>query len=285
MDSNSQPKLSSHQLKKKARLLEDLRREAEINYEQYALTSMVRHPLTLPLKSPLPLVTYDHLQDLCNKPTAIYMKAGKQLHIHREDIKDYICDKWTRGNIHTTNVEFYRNFAKVIAFETPEGEIPGPKDILALHKSLIARLEETRPKFDTCGREEALYGGLVDHLIYNPENRRHFKIKPLFRDLVIVLEGPAGNNVADFPVTLVRTSTSSFNFAKLGKENDVAITVSLAEVVRFVMDLDEQEPDYQDYNALAYHYAKVREAEARGFTRGDIVGPSTTWIKGPSVRS
>jgi hypothetical protein len=281
----------------KSQVLQDIRIAAENRFKYYLLTSFVRFSLTFPPNLPLPLVTFDHLQDLCNKPTAMYTrKTPRENCLNREKIKNHIFDKWARGNFHTTNIEFYNFFAKLIKLKDGEDSAPASTEkIVALHRALLERYAQTEPQFESYGSFEALKDGLVGHLIYNYEQRQFYKIKPLFQALIIIIEGETksgctAEETAKLEVSLVRTGVTTglsgpISFSRFGKGDEVScVTVSLEEAVRFVMDLDEREenlnPREHDLTVLDENINEYAEIARRcdRLTDEDLLGPSTGWI-------
>jgi hypothetical protein len=69
---------------------------------------MGTYALAIPSSLPLPFVQYTHLQDLCNKNTAIYWTTPER--IDTGYMERFIYEKWTQGNIHTTDLDFFRFF-------------------------------------------------------------------------------------------------------------------------------------------------------------------------------
>ena len=116
MNNEPIPRLGKRLTKSELRVR--IRLDAENCFMHCLLTSFVRFPLKLSPDLPLPTITFDHLQDLCNKATAIYTRQKRrQNRLHKEKIKNYIFDKWVRGNIHSTDIEFYNFLAKFISLE------------------------------------------------------------------------------------------------------------------------------------------------------------------------
>lgn len=280
-------------------LRQRIRLDAENRFLHYLLTSFVRFPLKLSPDLPLPTVTFDHLQDLCNKATAIYSRQKPRPNrLHLEMIKNYIFDKWVRGNIHDTDIEFYNFFGKYIRLEKEEPA--STQDIIYFHHALLQKHKETEPQFETYGSTEALLDDLVQHLIYSHEQRASYNIKPLFRALIIIIEGetPLGRSTAeeaaDLSVSLVRTGITTdlsgpISFTRFGQGDDApSVTVSLAEAVAFVMELDEREEKSsartrtrtRDLSLLDQNLTQPEDiARWHGYTDlEDVLGPSTGWI-------
>jgi hypothetical protein len=53
---------------------------------------------------------------------------------------------WSHGDIHTTDIEFGRLFAKFIETSQSDGEKPTTQDVLKLHKTLLDVVDTTKAK-------------------------------------------------------------------------------------------------------------------------------------------
>jgi len=245
----------------------------------------VRVPLKVIPRQPLPFITYHHLQDLCNKNVAIYTTAPIPF-CPLQDIKDFIYKKWSRGNIHSTEIEFLTFFGKLIDIRDPnEGTSQTSfDDILEIHKALIDRHAETEPLFKDV--EETMESENEGGLGFTSKQWQFHKIRALFRSLIIVVDPSVSNIPGSQAVHLVRTGVdflgAPIDFEGLGKEEDGSVMISLERAVDFVMELEGREaealPEDRDMTALDSRLGGVKDIRRSGYV-GEIRGPTSSWIQ------
>ena len=164
---------------------------------------------------------------------------------------------WSHGDIHTTDIEFARFFAKFIETSRSDGETPTTQDVLKLHKTLLDAVDIAKTKgFAKDDPAELVAPGIYDVCFKGNRQIEYFNIKPLCRALIIIIENPIKQRKSHFEeqlVRLVRTEWTAglgrpigFQGLKVQKvisENEVVVLLS--EAVRFIMDLDEKEEALQ----------------------------------------
>jgi hypothetical protein len=226
-------------------ILRSSRRSRECVHRQILQRRFIRYPLTLPSSLPLAFVTYDHLQDICNKPTAIYWTSPDRC--DSTYLEHYIYDKWSRGNIHSTDVEFSRFFAKLVAIQDPEPKQSiSVNGVISIHSALIEQLRAAESQFadqDYENQNPYITGGLGFH----HEQREYYKLEPLFRALLVIIDEPTIDATTQ-QVHLVRTGVTTglgtpVSFQSFGQGNGDVVTVTLAEAVDFVLDLEQREKE------------------------------------------
>lgn len=245
----------------------------------------VRYPLKVVPRQPLPFITYDHLQDLCNKNVAIYRTAPIPFQ-QKQDFKDFIYKKWSRGNIHSTEIEFSTFFGKMIDIRDPNGDtVQTPfDDILEIHKALIDRHAETEPLFKDV--EETMEPEKEGGLGFTSKQWQYHKIRALFRSLIMVIDPSVSYIPGSQAVHLVRTGVdflgAPIDFEGLGKKEEGSIMISLEKAADFVLELDGREaeafPEGRQFAALDSRLGGVNAMRRRGYV-GEIRGPTSSWIQ------
>ena len=116
----------------------------------------------------------------------------------------------------------------------------------------------------------------------------------MFRAIIIIVEGETElgctvEEAAQIEVSLVQTGITTglngpISFLRLGKGDEVSVTITLAEAVDFAMELDEREdrgnPRERDLSVLDQNLTQPAEiARSHGYTDlDDLLRPSTGWI-------
>jgi hypothetical protein len=246
-----------------------------------------------PGKAPM-LLSVEHLQDFCNKSTAIYY-TGTQGGFFEKMYK-FILSKWApHGNIHTLDIEFARFFAKLIRLSGAPP--PTTENVIRIHQELCAASRLAREA------GFAKKDPLSDLFFHGGQQVEFYKIKPLLDALIIVIDTKYEDTDFDKQeVRLIRTGITtglsgpitfdSLTILETIDENEIVTT--LPEAVRFVMDLDRREEtllEKRDQRVLD-HYLGIPKVqfENKYFSRwmekervcwtGDVpVGPSTSWWK------
>jgi hypothetical protein len=164
---------------------------------------------------------------------------------------------WSHGDIHTTDIEFGRLFAKFIEISRSDGERPTTQDVLKLHKTLLDAVDTAKAKgFAKEDPMEKIAPGIRDVCFKANYQIKYFNIKPLCRALIIIIENPIAQRKSHFEqqlVRLIRTewtaglsqpiSFRGLDIQRVINENELVIL--LPEAVRFIMDLDKREEALQ----------------------------------------
>ncbi|KAG4430118.1 hypothetical protein IFR05_014402 [Cadophora sp. M221] len=264
-----------------------IRRDAGIGYRRGIEKTWSQFPFVLTPTLPLPFVHWDTLQDLCNKSVGIYWtKPRPGIRHNPRFLEQFIYDTWARGRIHKRDLEFGRYVAKLVMLGWPD-RLASTNEVLDVHRALIERYEETQPKIplmDENDRYSLQYHGKINTL-----RSEYFKIRPLFRALIIILENPNFSDAPNQEVLLVRTGaedglSAPIDFEALsGKGND-SVTVTLETALRFVIQLHEREAAAFPETEHSYvhdmrHGNRERQAALIGYTGPEVNGPSTGWIE------
>ena len=161
--------------------------------------------LTLTFTPSLPIsqVQPEQIQDSCNKSTAIYFVTPhfephtKSYSRHSGDRSDIIYstyEQWFRG--HHIDIDFGKFVAKLISLKIPSDEqtVTG-EDVISMHKAWCEHVENALP---LCSKENGPTGteGEIDlykvnhHGVIgiNEEQHMHYKLQPLFRALIIIID-------------------------------------------------------------------------------------------------
>jgi len=243
----------------------------------------VRRPLKIVPRQPLPFITYDHLQDLCNKSVAIYRTTPIPFHT-QQDIKDFIYEKWTKGNLHKVDIEFSSFFGKLIDVRDPRE--PGPDlfhDILETHNALLHRHRITEPLFQDV--EETMQPENEGGLGFTSKQWQYHKIRALFRSLIMVIDTSLSTSPATQSVHLIRTGQESLgaplSFGRLGNGDDKAVETTLEKAMDFALELEQLEadafPEERERSELDSRLGGPGCIRMGGYS-GEIRGPSSLWI-------
>lgn len=170
---------------------------------------------------------------------------------------------WSHGDIHTTDIEFGRLFAKFIETSRSDGERPTTQDVLKLHKRLLDAVDTAKANgFSKEYPEEKFFPGIGDVCFKANHQIEYFNIKPLCRALIIIIENiqQRTRNFDQQLVRLIRTewtaglsqviSFQGLDVQKAINENEVVVL--LPDAIRFVMDLDEKEETLQVSRPFLY---------------------------------
>ena len=274
-------------------------------------------PLTLPICLPIPQVDLEHIQDSCNKSTAIYSitphleghtEAYDRDGANRSDIIFSIYEQWFCD--HSVDIDFGGFVAKLIRIEIPSIEHRPPvEDIVKIHKAWCEHVEICLP---LCGRKLDSTGTGIDDSPFewngsigiNRKQNMYYKLRPLFRALIIIVDEDATPGQEKI-VHLIRTNIPSglsapiaFESIKpklesdhksLGHDDEDVITTTLSAAIDFVTALEKREEkafpgNQRDPSVIdergddpGHHTRKARSL--MGYTGPDIRGPSRSWVK------
>lgn len=275
---------------KNKEILHGLRVGLELRHRWFGTWMQIRAPLTLPTTLPLEPITSDHLQDCCNKSTAVYHTARIN---PREYIYNAIYKQWYHG--HQTNVEFGHYPAKIIRLANPAERIG---DIVRIHHKLydqVAGLQTQLKSYDGSAKLENL--GMFG---VNWAQHDCYKLRPSFRALIIVVDSPVLDAKSDQTVHLVPTGISNGLSAPItfdaildsdrrpDPDHQGAILTSLQNAIHFIMELERREMEAQwddrDRHILDISWSGLGTADINAYakeldyTGGPIEGPSTSWV-------
>lgn len=269
----------------------------------------LHHPYFPPRRS-LSQISFDQIQDSCNKSTAIYWtvstsySAKKNLdHVHdggdRVAMINSIYPQWFRG--HHMDIEFGNFVAKLVCIETTKKKQEAMiQDIIAIHLAWCDHVIATLPRFavEKIGIEG--HGPLGINQV-NQEQNKYYKLRPLFRALIIIVDRNVSEG-AEPVVYLICTGITSGLSAPITFENIKAkivrtpdldnentITVTLSTAVDFIMTLESREksaagpqnPEDQDVSdgRMGNLCSPTEWARHLGYTGPEIRGPSANWAK------
>jgi hypothetical protein len=96
---------------------------------------------------------------------------------------------WSHGDIHTTDIEFGRLFAKFIETSRSDGERPTTQDVLKLHKTLLDAVDAAKAK--GFAKDPAEKVATRMDVCYKANLQiEYFNIKPLCRAIITIIENP-----------------------------------------------------------------------------------------------
>lgn len=295
-------------------ILRDLRFSEEYHHRRCQEYFFGIGLLTLPLSLPIPQVHLEHIQDSCNKSTAIYSitphlkghtEAYSRDSANRRDIVFSIYEQWLRDHV---DIDFESFVAKLIHVEIPSVEQrPTVEDIIKIHKMWCEHVEISLP---LCSRETNSIGREIDDPSFefhgcigiNRKQNMYYKLRPLFRAVIMIFDHHASPD-AEKIVHLFRTNIPSELSApidfesispklqsdkSLGHHNNDLVTTTLSAAMDFVTALESREekafPENQRDPSIidergadpGYH---TRQARSMGYTGPEIRGTSSSWVK------
>jgi len=143
------------------------------------------------------------------------------------------------------DVEFSRFFTKLIKLENHEcASQISTQNVIDIHLALAKRLIATEPQFEEYSVDYPDQS-VVGVFGFNGKQRHYFKLQPLFRALIIIIDEPT-LDPASQKVHLARTGFTSglsapIDFERLGNEGSDVVIVCLSDVVQFIMELERCE--------------------------------------------
>ncbi|KAL8830900.1 MAG: hypothetical protein Q9191_001174 [Dirinaria sp. TL-2023a] len=271
-------------------------------------------PLDLPFSMPIPQVHLGHIQDSCNKSTAIYtitprLEGHKGAYSEekalRGDIIFTIYEQWFRN--HNVDIDFGNFLAKLIRIEIPSNEQkPTIQVITKIHKAWCDHVEACLPlcvrKKDSRGMEiDDPYSEVHGAFGINRRQNMYFKLRPLFQALIMIVD--TRSSESNVIVHLLRTAIPSklsapitFDDISPKLESDMfphhedieIVTTTLSSAIDFITSLESREkaafpesqrdPSVMDEQGAAPGY-NTRYAKLLGYTGPDIRNSSSTWVK------
>ncbi|CZR68551.1 uncharacterized protein PAC_18450 [Phialocephala subalpina] len=256
-----------------AAILGSFRKNREWLHRSRIERTWSQEPLFIKLTPTLkiPFITWDHLQDFCNRGVAIYAPNNGRFGCRNM--------KWLEDYA-------YENWWKLVFLEAAEGGQMDTDDVVAAHGKLLARLSKCQPWFGWPLSISKFDGPCI----LDQQQPEQYKVKPLYRALVIVADiKPRSEDKEKMVVKLVRTGITAglsapVSFAELGMDKDV-VSVTLEEALNFVVKLEDREEAafpklyptvlHNQLGRLSYWTGFSRR---EGYTGGPLDTPSSEWI-------
>lgn len=301
-------------------ILDRLRYEQEWYHRRCREYFSANDPLILTPCLPNPPVRLEHIQDSCNKSTAVYSVtphlepytiAYSRDSGNRKDIITTIYEQWFRG--HDVDIDFGNFVAKLISIRIPsDKQAITVEDIIDIHRAWCGHVEYILP---LCSKRTSLTETETENYLYNDDHgpiginqnqNRYYKLRPLFRALIIIVDEQTSQKGTQRVVHLLRTNlppelSAPISFKSIqpkldqgmfpGHSSDNLVTTTLSSAIDFVMafELREQnafpeshrDPSIPDERmvGLGGSGTSTEIAQSRGYTGPEIRGPSTGWIK------
>ena len=261
---------------------------------------------------PNPPVKLEHIQDSCNKSTAVYC-ITPHLEPHtiaycedsskRSDIIYTIYEQWFCG--HDVDIDFGNFVAKLISIRIPsDKQTTTVEDIIDIHRAWCDHVEYTLP---LCSKKKSLTETLYndDHgpTEINQKQNEYYKLRPLFRALIIIVDHQTSQKGTQRIVHLLRTNlppelSAPISFKSIqpkldqemfpGHNSDNLVTTTLSSAIDFVMALELREQNafpesHRDPSIVDERIGglgtNTEKAQRRGYTGPEIREPSTSWVK------
>ena len=302
------------------KILHNLRYDEEFCHRYIQEYFFKDRPLTLNLtrssripRDQLEQVQLENIQDSCNKSTAIYFITPHfephteeycRDYRHREEMMYSIYEQWFQS--HDIDIDFGNFVAKLICLKIPSDEhkITG-EHIIIFHKAWCDHVETTLP---LCSEEKNLTETSTEELIrngmngINKEQHMHYKLQPIFRALIMIIDDYASEKGTERVVHLVRTTLRSelsapitfeslepkFQHPFAGQIADIVVSTTLSAAIDFVMTLASREqtafperrrdPNVVD-NRMGSSRSHNEKAISKGYTGPEIQGPSSGFVK------
>ena len=301
---------SSQALPTNEEILHRLRYQEEWRHRRSREYFFDNRPLDLPLAvSSADLnVELEHVQDSCNKSTAIYITnprpephtlACNQESTIRSNIITTIYERWFDS--HNVDIDFGNFFAKLICTRLPVDGQATIQDIINFHRVWCDHVENTLP---SCATSTELQGvpyfdrPYNDHhgpIGINSDQNCRFKLRPLFRALILIADNDPERTDARRLVQVIKT-----NLADLSGPIDLAsiepkieydssrgrVTTSLSAAYDFVTALELREQaaypgryrDPEVAEELQGPGCHAKKAKSLGYNGPAIQGSSSRWI-------
>ena len=266
-------------------------------------------PLILTPSLPNPPVRLEHIQDSCNKSTAVY-SITPHLEPHtmayskdsgmRSEIIYTIYEQWFCG--HDIDIDFGNFVAKLISIRMPSHkQAITVEDIIDIHRAWCDHVEDTLPLCSKGETEIEDYSYNDDHgpIGINQKQDRYFKLRPLFRALIVIVDNQTSQEHSQRVVHLLLTKLPSESHTPIsfesiqpkldqgmftGYNSDNLVTNTLSSAIDFIIALESRQQNafpgfYRDPNVVDEKTMKVDSAQSKDYTGPEIRGPSTGWVK------
>ncbi len=277
-----------------------------------------RDPLILTPCLPNPPVRLEHIQDSCNKSTAVY-SVIPHLEPHTRDYSNNsairseiiytIYEQWFRD--HNVDIEFGNFVAKLISIMIPSDK-PAitVEDIISIHRAWCDHVESTLP---SCSKKPSLTETEIEDHLYNDNHgpiginqkqNEYYTLRPTFRALIIIVDHLTSQERTQRVVHLLRTNLQPELSAPISFEgiqpklyqgmfpeynSDDLVTTTFSSAIDFVMALELREQNafpeshrdpsiFDERQGNAGNITKTLRS-GYGNTGPEIRGPSTTWVK------
>ena len=294
-------------------ILHTLRYEQEWHHRRCGEYFTSFKPLILTPCLPNPPVKLEQIQDSCNKTTAVYFitphlepytLAYSEDSSTRSEITYTIYEQWFCG--HDVDTDFGNFVAKLISIRIPSDEQAiTVEDIIEIHRAWCDHVKYTLPLCSTKETEtkDSPYGGSNGGIGINKKQNRYYRLRPLFRALIIIVDHQKSQKRTQRVVHLLRTdlpseSNTPISFKSIqpkldqamfpGYNSDNLVTTTLSSAIDFVMALElreqnafpesQRDPSILD-ESMPYWGTHTEAAQRIGFTGPQIPGPSTGWVK------
>lgn len=293
-------------------MINDLRYDLEYHHRRCREYFSADAPLILTPCLPNPPVKLEHIQDSCNKSTAVYFitphseprtEAYSKDSRSRSEIIYTIYEQWFCG--HDVDIDFGNFVAKLISIRIPsDKQAIIVENIIDIHRAWCDHVEYTLPlcsktETETEDRSYKDYGPIG----INQKQNKYCKLRPLFRALIIIADPQASQKRTQRVVHLLRTNlptqlSTPISFESIqpkleqgmfpGYDSDDLITTTLSSAIEFVMALESRQQNaspesHRDPNIVDERLGSLKfqteRARSRGYTGPEIRGPSTGWVK------
>ncbi|KAL8996316.1 MAG: hypothetical protein Q9169_004155 [Polycauliona sp. 2 TL-2023] len=290
-------------------ILYQLRCEEERHHQSAREHFFANRHLNLPL-TPAPAdlkVELEQIQDSCNKSTAIYIRnPAPEPHTLARSEESSVCsdiiytlyERWFSS--HNVDIDFGNFFAKLICARPMVTKQANIQDIINLHRIWCNHVERTLP---SCATSSELQGVPYHDRPYNPDHgigfnadqNSRFKLRPLFRALILIPDGNPNLPGADRVVQIIQTNLASLSapidFAAIEPKfkynpSRGRVTTTLCAAYDFVTALELREQaayprQYRDPEVaeeLEGPGCHMKKAKSRGYTGPAIQGSSSRWV-------
>ena len=294
-------------------ILHDLRYCQEFHHRQCREYFSSFDPLILTPCLPNPPVRLEHIQDSCNKSTAVY-SISPHLEPHtmaysnesslRSEIIFTIYEQWFSG--HDVDIDFGNFVAKLISIRIPsDKQATTVEDIIDIHRAWCDHVEYTLPSCSKKGTEieDHLYNDNHGPIGINQEQNRYYNLRPLFRALIVIVDNQTSQGDAERVVHLLLTKPPSelnmpISFKSIqpkldqgmfsGYNSDNLVTTTLSSAIDFIMALESCQQkafpeSYRDPSIVDERRGgsgnNMKILQSEGYTGPEIRGPSTGWVK------
>ncbi|KAL8788381.1 MAG: hypothetical protein Q9195_007339 [Heterodermia aff. obscurata] len=303
--------LSSQTRPTNEEILHRLRYEEEWRHRSSREYFFYNSPLDLPLTASSAdlQVELEHIQDSCNKSTAIYIidpppqprtLTYNQESTIRSDIINTIYGRWFDS--HNVDIDFGNFFAKLICARPSVNGQATVQDIINFHRIWCDHVEYTLP---FCATSTELQGVSFHDRPYNPhhgviginsDQNSRFKLRPLFRALILIADNNPKHTGAERVVQIIQT-----NLADLSAPIDLAsiepkieydptrgrVTTKLSAAYDFVTALELREQaaypgKYRDPEVaeeLQGPGCHMKKAKSLGYSGPAMQGSSSSWVR------
>ncbi|KAL8707964.1 MAG: hypothetical protein Q9220_007107 [cf. Caloplaca sp. 1 TL-2023] len=267
-------------------------------------------PLDIPVAT-LPVhekIELQHVQDSCNKSTAIYITNPKpEPHTAAYNHEGSMCSdliytiygQWFTS--HNVDIDFGNFFAKLICARPSAGKQATVKDIIKTHRIWCDYVERTLPSCATSPEMQRVpwwdrpYNPDHGVMEINSDQNDRFKLRPLFRALILIadtkLERKGGERVVQLIQTNLAHLSAPIDFASIepkfyfdSSKGRVTTTLSAAYDFVTALELREQAVYPRTYSdseiGEEFHGrgCRMKEAKEKGYTGPELQGSSSRWV-------